>query len=86
MINKNIIILLIVIILLAPKIKKEGFIDKDLLYMVEPLLCDGFYLKIWLPFINGIKFCIPGIYFPKGRRTNNNPGTRDCRGFNVCEI
>ena len=54
--------------------------------MVEPLLCDGFYLKIWLPFINGIKFCIPGIYFPKGRRTNNNPGTRDCRGFNVCEI
>ena len=82
--SKNLLIILILVLLFTPKIK-ENFIDRDLIYAVEPLLCDGLYFKIWLPFVNIIKFCIPGIYFPK-HRSNNNPSRRDCRGFDVCEI
>tara|TARA_B100000029_G_C17247654_1_gene841522 strand:- start:512 stop:775 length:264 start_codon:yes stop_codon:yes gene_type:complete len=86
--KKNLLnLLLILFIILITQIKyTESFVDKDLLYKAEPLLCDGLYFKIWLPFVNIIKFCIPGIYFPKHRRRNDNPGRRDCRGFAVCEI
>ena len=38
--NKNLLIILILVLLFTPEIK-ENFIDRDLIYAVEPLLCDG---------------------------------------------
>ena len=81
------IIILIIIIAIRPliKIEKEEFVDRDLRYKLEPLMCYGFYFRIWVPFIGDIRLCIPGLYIPGGGRKGEGASGRDCDGSDVCE-
>ena len=85
--NKTYIIILIIFILLKPflLIEKEEFVDQDLRNKLEPLMCYGFYFRIWIPIIGTIRICIPGLYIPGGRSRGESARGRDCDGTDVCE-
>ena len=78
--NLILIFILFCILYSSAQLGYEKFTSSEL----EPLLCYGWFFKIPIIFTT-LKFCIPGLAFPKGSGYSSNSSGRECDGSDVCE-